>query len=540
MAVLQKNDQELVTKPLFTRQQTVYLLLFCAIVTVALWLSQVTPYLNVADDSGRYMVLGESIARTGDLRLINEVSKPLDTLYPPGFPAMIAAWLLLTRGSPGSVVIPMKATLLVMTLATLPLMFMLLKRSGLRRWLIVSTMIAYSACPAVIGYSNEMMSDLPLLAFSLGAIALIEGQPEPGFWAKALALLCAVISFTMRTSGVALFIALVVYYQLRYGRKWAVAAWVVTLGSVGLWLLRNHHIAATHPWMHYPSYLHQFTLRNPMKMDAGRIPLSPLGIASRMKFGFPVYIGMIPRAILYLMAPPHSILLIFFYIVAVPLCIAVLAGIRIAWRNEMRLTVGFSILFWLTAAMWPWQNARFLFPIVPFMLLFAALAFQQLLDQIPGSAWRIALSIGSCCLLFGYYANVLARSIKSEKGAGVTGYAFGRTVAEGGFYAACAWLKHSTPHNELVMGKPAYLLHLYSGHPTTQIEPTDNAKVQEKAYMSHHNLGYLVEDSWPFGFVTHRILAPYFKEYGSHWQLVWQDARSGVKVWKRIHKPALN
>jgi hypothetical protein len=219
---------------------------------------------------------------------------------------------------------------------------------------------------------------------------------------------------------------------------------------------------------------------------------------------------------------------------AVPLCVAVLVGIVPAWRKGMKLTVGFSILFWFTAAMWPWQNARFLFPIVPFMLVFAALALQELFDRIPAPNLRIALGVFCSAVLFGYYGSVLSRSITSEKGHGITGYAFGRTVPEAGFYAACAWLKHNTPRNTLVMGKPVYLLHLYTGHPTTQIEPTNNARVQEKAYMSHHHLGYLVEDSWPFGFVTHKILAPYFKRYGSHWQLVWQDTRSGVKVWRRI------
>ena len=518
----------------FTKRQALCLILFCAAITVGLWLAQVTPYLNVADDSGRYMVLGESIARTGDLRLINQVSHPLDTLYPPGFPAMIAAWMVLTGGSPASVVLPMKFTLLLMTLVTLPLMLMLLSRAKLRPWLVIGTMVAYAACPAVIGYSNEIMSDLPLLAFGMASVAIIDVDGEPGSLARVMALLFAVVSFTMRTSGIALLIALAVYYHVRFGRKWAAVAWFVTLASVGVWLLRNHHIAATHPWLHYPGYLDQFTLRNPMKMDAGRIPLSPLGLASRMKFGFPVYIGMIPRAVLYLMAPPHTALLVFFYIAAVPLCVAVLVGIVPAWHKGMKLTVGFSILFWFTAAMWPWQNARFLFPIVPFMLLFAALALQQLFDRIPAPNARMALGVLCTTVLFGYYGSVLSRSITSEKGSGITGYSFGRTVPEAGFYAACAWLKHNTPRNTLVMGKPAYLLHLYTGHPTTQIEPTNNARVQEKAYMSHHHLGYLVEDSWPFGFVTHKILAPYFKRYGTHWQLVWEDTRSGVKVWRRI------
>ena len=58
----------------------------CALLVIGFWLAQVNPYLNPADDSGRYMVLGESLAKTGDLRLINDVRQLRDTLYVPGLP----------------------------------------------------------------------------------------------------------------------------------------------------------------------------------------------------------------------------------------------------------------------------------------------------------------------------------------------------------------------------------------------------------------------------------------------------------------------
>ena len=51
------------------------------------------------------MVLGESLARTGDLRLINDARHLRDTLYVPGFPAIIAFWILVTGRDPGGVVL---------------------------------------------------------------------------------------------------------------------------------------------------------------------------------------------------------------------------------------------------------------------------------------------------------------------------------------------------------------------------------------------------------------------------------------------------
>src|ERR1051326_3496202 len=107
------------------------LLCICAALMLMLWLAQINPYLNPADDSGRYMVLGESLAKTGDLRLINDVRQLRDTLYVPGFPLIIAFWLKVTGRDPGGVVLLVKLTQLLLLLGTLPLLYSLLKRARL-------------------------------------------------------------------------------------------------------------------------------------------------------------------------------------------------------------------------------------------------------------------------------------------------------------------------------------------------------------------------------------------------------------------------
>ena len=508
------------------------LILICSLVMIILWLLQVTQYLNVADDAGRYMVLGESLARTGDLRLINEVHRPLDTLYPPGFPLIIAACLKITGWPPGSVVIPVKVILLAMAILSLPFLYRLFERAQLGKAALTVGMLLYAACPAVIGYANEIMSDLPLLVFCVAGIALVE-QHRPSRFALIGALICAFLSFYMRTSGIALLFSFSIWYSFKFGKKWGLAAWITLFLAVGLWLGRNHIVKVDHPKIVYTSYLNQFTLRDPMKMGAGRIPLNLWGLASRIKFGFPTYIGMIPRAYLYLMAPPHTWQLDLFYEVAVPWCLLSIAGMLLAWKKGMYLTVGFSIIFWLTAALWPWQNARFVFPLVPFEILFVMLSAEWLLYKIHSTSARITIGSFALGVTLFYIANVTARIDHQEQKPTVPGYAMGRSLPEAGFYAACAWLRTHTPRAALVMGKPAYLLHLYSGHPTTQIDPSNNARGQERASIEPQKVQYLVEDSWPFGFVTHKILAPYFKKYGNRWNLVWKDPRSGVKIWQR-------
>ena len=83
------------------------------------------------------------------------------------------------------------------------------------------------------------------------------------------------------------------------------------------------------------------------------------------------------------------------------------------------------------------------------------------------------------------------------------------------------------------MGRPAYQLHLYTGLPTTQIEPTSNPRVQEKAYIAKQHVKFLVYDAWTWSH-TQDYLGPYLRQYGSLWTLAWRDPRgSGVQIWQR-------
>ncbi len=540
----------------------------CALLLIALWTMQQTPYLNVADDSGRYMVLGESLARTGDLRLINNIHRPLDTLYPPGFPTVIAFWIRVTGREPGDVVSLVKLTNLFLLLLTLPMLLTLLQRAQIPPRLVPLLMLVYAGSPALASYANEVMSEVLLLFLCLASIVLIDvsstfkadlkrresssesdqGSEEPDLSGKqnnerrnvvarrVLALACAAGAFLTRTSGLALLFALTVWFWRRYGWRWGALAAAVLLLCVGGWLGRNRQIVKTHPTVHYANYLDQFWLRDPSKLGAGRIQHNPLGIASRIKSGVPTYIGMIPRAVLHMMSP-GSVWNALFFVVAVPLTLLILYGVVIGIRRGLSLWAYFAMLFWFLAAIWPWQNARFLVPLIPLMIVFLGLGVEAaggwLAGRIGGKRQHGVMG-AAFLLLFVYYARVHYRVITQEGRPTVAGYTLGRTPAEGGFYAACDWLKKNAEPNRVVMGKPQYLLHLYSGCPTTQIEPNGNPGNQERGYIAPQRVGYLVEDAWKFGFTTKKLLAPYLAMYRDRWELVWQDPNgSGVRIWKR-------
>ncbi|HZP82115.1 MAG TPA: hypothetical protein VFB21_10780, partial [Chthonomonadaceae bacterium] len=194
------------------------LLVLCGLFAFGLWALQVTPYLNPANDAGRYMVLGESLALSGDLRLLNDIRHPLDTLYPPGFPAIIAFWLKVTGRDPGGVVVPVKLTQIALLIGSLPLLYLLLKRARLPFPYIAAALFAAAFSPALIAYANEVMSEIPLLFLCLASVVLVESATLPlpsearaaregaGGWVnpppinRVLSLLCAAAAFLVRSA----------------------------------------------------------------------------------------------------------------------------------------------------------------------------------------------------------------------------------------------------------------------------------------------------------------------------------------------------
>ena len=355
---------------------------------------------------------------------------------------------------------------------------------------------------------------------------------------NGLALACMGLAFLVRTAGISLLIAQVVWFWKRFGWRWGVIALMVAGLVMGGWQTRNRRIAFYHPTVHYDSYVDQFTMRDPSRLGAGRIALSPAGIVERASTGLPNYVGMIPRVLLTMMAPPRSLWLGWFYLLAIPMTVLILLGFAVAWRRGMVLSCGFSALFWLFAAMWPWVNPRFLLPILPFLLLFLLLGASRVSARIAGATNQKTLrglQGAFVLLLMIYWVRVHIALIGEQGKPTLPNYALGRTREEGGFYAACAFLKTQGAEREVVMGRPQYLLHLYSGHATTQIEPVAPEHAQmEEVYVKKGKATWLLEDQWSWSH-SDKYLGAYLRQFAPRWNLAWQDPQgSGVRVWHRV------
>ncbi|HZT42031.1 MAG TPA: hypothetical protein VFA07_07565 [Chthonomonadaceae bacterium] len=513
------------------------LFLASAALLLGAWGLQVNSYPSVADDSGRYLVLGQSLARTGDLRLLNAPHQPLDTLYPPGYPALIAFWIRLIGSDLDRVVLMVKTMQAGLLIALLPMLYALFERARLSKGSRAVALLICALCPALLCSANSVMSEIPFLFLCLASVLPVERDTRtaeeadrPQAWKRWLSLGCAVAAFLIRTAGVALLLALVGTFWRRFGWRWGALAALLTVACLGGWQARNHHIVAhSPPGVSHATYLHQFFIRDPANPAAGHIPPNLAGLCERIRTGLPTYIGMIPRAVLLVMSPPDTFWGVWFYLLAIPLTLLILLGFVLALRSGMALSGVFTALFWLQAALWPWHSARFLLPLVPFFLLYLFLGVEWVSARLK-RAWGVPrtrlIEVAAGLLLLGYFLQVHGRLIRLTR-------LQGRTREEAGFYAACAWLKANAPDGSLVMGRPAYLLSLYSGHPTTQIEPKTDPFLLESRFMQPQHVRYLVEDAWWWAH-SERYLRPYLRAFAGRWKPVWKDpAGSRVRIWQR-------
>ncbi len=520
------------------------LLAACALLTCLLWAAQFNPYLNPMDDAARYMVLGASVARTGDLRLLNSESHPRDALYPPGYPALVAACIRAAHDDPIAAVPIVKCVELLMLLACLPLLELLLARAGLPFGYRAAGLLITATCPALVSYANEVMSEIPMLLLCLASIALVERDTrdpdaKPGGAARLLSLACACAAFLVRSAAIPLLAVLTIWFWRRFGRFWGIVALIACGAVVGGWQIRTTLlIRHAPPGVHYATYADQFTLRDPMQPNAGRIRLNPAGLCERARVGIRAYVGFISRSVFHKMAtgePGYAV----FLTLAIALTLLAAIGLARGWPSGLRPSVAFWALFWLGAAMWPWRNARFLVPLVPLTILFAVVGLRAVADLLRPRVGPLPLryaALAGALLLAAYFAYA-HRYVYGEARPPVDfGYSYGRMPDEGGFYAACAFLEGHAEPGAVVAGRLPYLIYLFTGHPAVAVEPTLNARAQEIANMRQHHVRYLIQDAWvPVDPSTdaYRYLKAYLTAYRNRWTPVWTDPRSGVRVWRR-------
>ncbi|HYH79355.1 MAG TPA: hypothetical protein VEX86_06150 [Longimicrobium sp.] len=348
-----------------------------------------SPY--VGGDNATYMALAQSLAeRHGYLELWDPAMRP-HTQYPPLWPAFLALmWTVGLRGW-----MAMKGVVLLCSVAAVGLSYLWLRRTSTPRVAFWAALVL-AVAPGVLDLSHWELSDQPawvLTMLAFWASTHLAGAPERerdpidrrhGLWLGILVAGVVTGNF-VRAAGLPLVAAAIAWLALR--RQWrdlAVLAGVFFPLAFLWWYWGQVHGA--------PGYTSFLWFVDPYRPDRGTVGF--VGMLERLAMNADRYVAMhLPIALFWNVALKY---------LALALTLLSVAG----WARRLRapaLTEVWVPLYVGLLMVWPpaWSGERFLLPLLPIMLCYAAEAVRDGAAALraPVPRWAIPVAAAAALLV---------------------------------------------------------------------------------------------------------------------------------------------
>ncbi|MFO7893289.1 MAG: hypothetical protein R6U63_06135 [Longimicrobiales bacterium] len=445
------------------------------------------PVPHTGGDNTAYLALARSLLGHGGYLELWEPGQPPHTQYPPGFAAILAVvWAVGLRSWTA-----LKLIMLGFSAVAVGLSYLWMRE---RTTAIGAAALAFllAVSPGLAGENRWVLSDIPFWAVTMGSLlALARGRHR---WGIALAF----AALGLRTAGLPLLLAIIGWHALR--RRWKHAG--VTLGVlvavIAVWSLRASTLEAP--------YVAQFWLDNPYAPEAGRIGI--LDLLARIvenvdRYAFTITFRTLAGGVGTVGAIGGGLLLA---AAAVGFARRVLgcehpvadpgpepeargdAG-RPSAASRLSARIGvvelFAVLYIGLLLVWPeqWASDRFLIPVLPVLLVYAAKGT----EVIPGRAARRVVRVGALLAVLGL---AVTPSLALWTGAAECRSAVQRegTVfaclppSERAFLELAEWSRDRLAEGAVVVSRKPRLWYWHSGYPG-QVYPfsRDRSRVLEVA-----------------------------------------------------------
>ena len=396
-------------------------------------------------DSAVYLSVAQSIL-AGTYRDFFDPAQPWHVVYPPGFPLITAAALLVGL-EPW---IGLKMVTVAFSAAMVFLTWLYARREGSVVAMLVAGALAIS--PGVLTLSHWELSDVPFTAFVIASVIAWRRVESGTMRTVVLASLLTLATYSVRSAGLALIVAAAVWLLSR--KRWrdlAVFAAIVVPPSLA-WSIFTRGQAG---------YFDQLFIADAY---SNQRELGPGGLVPRVVENVGAYAGKYIPLLLTGDSPSWMVVL-----VVVMLVFAAhewLSRIRSSERSVLEIffpVYAGMILLWLPQ----FSGERLALPLYPFILFYTALGIRRAAAGVPVAVGRAAYVIAPSVFLLtaipGLKANV-------ESGIGCRGlYSEGNKypcVTQGweDFFQASELAKTLLPENSVVLSrKPAFLFSM-SGH----------------------------------------------------------------------------
>jgi hypothetical protein len=341
-----------------------------------------------------------------------------------------------------------------------------------------------------------------------------------------LGLAAAGAAFLTRTAGLPLLAAAVLFFALeRKPRRFSLATAVASASAGGWWLYQRWASAAPGADVSQPTYLKEMMLRNPYDPAAGSAGPGDLAVRSIENL-WSYASEILPRSLAggWGSVPGGEGVL-----TALGLAIAGLAFVGWVRRSMSRLGPAelFTVLYAIMLALWPpvWTDQRFLLPLLPLLLAYAASGASELGRRLSAGregARAPALAMGALVSAVGIGAAITTVARTPESIRCLADYRAGAPCDPpefASFYAAAEWAATSTPPNAIAVSRKPRIFFWISGR-RGDLYPysTDTRVVLEG--IKRIGADYVVVDA--ISGTTSRYLVPALRENLPMFEIVYE------------------
>ena len=328
--------------------------------------------LGTSYDDAHYIILAESISSGQGYQLINFPQPRIEQAFPPGWPVLLTP---LTFLLPGNYSI-LKLFTLVLWLASLLLLYKFFsKRIESPHIEILTGLIALN--PLLIGTSVTLMSESAYLFFSLIVLVLFDSwdSSSEGTNYRLIIFIAAAALFTqlIRTVGISIFIALVVYYFLSQRFKEA----AVTLGVFALGALTQSWLNLRNGGSVISAGYESQVFSGSVIEKAGQMWSNLLGYFNETVVG--AIVPILGEKVTSLVGPTIP------FILNAGILLLILFGFLFSRRKFGLMDLYFAIYLLGILAFWNPKvgsvKARFLIPIIPFLYFYFIQGSKWILDR---------------------------------------------------------------------------------------------------------------------------------------------------------------
>lgn len=419
------------------------------ILFIVLSLLMFDPKPFVGGDNAAYVSLSKSLVQGKGLTEIWTPGGRPHTQYPFGFPLLLSPISLLKLPYAWYKLIPWLSGLL-----SLLALGLLIKDGKKAHYIVPVFLLAIN--PYFLEYTHWVLSELPFTLFVLLTFFLLQRWEKSGrhIWLIGM-ILSAVLTNYIRSAGIALYLGIFIY--LLFKRKFKASA-IFMAGCIALtlpWALRNSHYGTS------GGYLEQFLMRDPYQPELGFLGIG--GLFQRFFTNVNIYFtNVIPR-MLFPSADGWGLsggLIVITLLAVIP----AMATLIVRIIKNPRGYDWFVLIYLGMSMLWPeaWSDIRFLLPLLPFLLLYLAQAYQYVISFIfkKNALWPAVI-----ILLIIAAANVSAdwnridSNLEARKYYSQDKYS-GYDPAWRSFFTAAEWVKNNTPENIIVVSRKPTLFYL--------------------------------------------------------------------------------